>query len=255
MSDMLSGKKGLVVGIANDGSIAWGCARAFRDHGAELAVTFLNEKTRIYVQPLAKQLDAPICMPLDVTSELQQRALFDMIGERWGKLDFILHSIAFAPKADLHGRVVDSSSAGFGTAMDISCHSLMRLVKSAEPLMKHGGAVLTMSYYGAEKVVKNYNIMGPVKAALEASVKYLAAELGSRHIRVNALSPGPVRTRAASGLTDFDQLMEQAAKRAPLHQLVTIEQIGEIAAFLVSDRAQQVTGQIIYVDAGYNTAA
>lgn len=255
MSDMLSGKKGLVVGIANNESIAWGCARAFRDHGAELAVTFLNEKAKTYVQPLAEKLEAPICMPLDVTSESQQQALFDAIGERWGKLDFILHSIAFAPKADLHGRVVDSSSAGFGTAMDISCHSLMRLAKSAEPLMKHGGSVLTMSYYGAEKVVKNYNIMGPVKAALEASVKYLAVELGSHHIRVNALSPGPVRTRAASGLTDFDQLMEQAAKKAPLYQLVTIEQIGEMAAFLVSDRAQQVTGQIIYVDAGYNTTS
>lgn len=254
MSDMLSGKKGLVVGIANRESIAWGCAKAFRDHGADVAVTFLNEKAKTYVQPLAEILEAPICMPLDVTSETQQQALFDAIEERWGKLDFILHSIAFAPKADLHGRVIDSSSQGFGIAMDISCHSLMRLAKCAEPLMKHGGSVLTMSYYGAEKVVKNYNIMGPVKAALEASVKYLAVELGSHHIRVNALSPGPVRTRAASGLTDFDQLMEQAAKRAPLYQLVTIEQIGEMAAFLVSDRAQQVTGQVIYVDSGYNTS-
>lgn len=254
MSDMLNGKKGLVVGIANNESIAWGCAKAFRDHGAELAVTYLNDKAKAYVEPLAEQLEAPICMPLDVTSETQQNALFDAIAKEWGRLDFILHSIAFAPKADLVGRVVDSSSEGFATAMDVSCHSLMRLAKSAEPLMKDGGSVLTMSYYGAEKVVKNYNIMGPVKAALETSVMYLAVELGSQRIRVNALSPGPVRTRAASGLTDFDVLMEQAAKKAALYQLVTIDQIGEMAAFLVSDRALQVTGQIIYVDAGYNTA-
>ena len=169
-------------------------------------------------------------MPLDVTDPAQQQALFDAISSRWGRLDFILHSIAFAPKSDLHGRVVDSSSGGFATAMDVSCHSLMRLGKSAEPLRTDGGSILTMSYYGAERVVKNYNIMGPVKAALEASVKYLAAELGSQKIRVNALSPGPVRTRAASGLTDFDKLMEQAALKAPLFQLVTIEQIGEMAA-------------------------
>jgi len=252
---MLENKKGLVVGIANSESIAWGCARAFRSHGADLAVTWLNAKAEAYVQPLADQLDAKLSMPLDVTSDAQQQTLFDAITAKWGKLDFILHSIAFAPKADLQGRVVDSSSTGFASAMDISCHSLMRLARSAEPLMKDGGCILTMSFYGAEKVVKNYSIMGPVKAALETSVKYLAAELGKSRIRVNALSTGPVHTRAASGLTDFDQLMEQAAKRAPLYQLVTIDQIGEMAAFLVSDRAQQVTGQVVYVDAGYNSTS
>lgn len=255
MNKLLEGKKGLVVGIANNDSIAWGCAKAFHDHGAELAVTYLNDKSKSYVQPLAEQLDAPIFMKLDVTSEQEQSALFEKITNKWGKLDFLLHSVAFAPKSDLHGRVVDSSSAGFTQAMDISCHSLMRLAKSAEPLMTNGGSILTMSFYGAEKVVKNYNLMGPVKAALEASVKYLAVELGQEHIRVNALSPGPVKTRAASGLADFDCLMEDAANTAPLHQLVTLDQIGEMAAFLVSDNAKQVTGQTIYVDAGYNIAS
>lgn len=249
---MLAGKKGLVIGIANDASIAWGCAKAFHDHGAEVAVTYQNEKAKTYVEPLANTLESPIFMKLDVTKPEEQDALFSTIQEKWGKLDFLLHSIAFAPKEDLQGRVVDSSSEGFCQAIDISCHSLMRLAKASEPLMKDGGSILTMSYYGAEKVVTHYNLMGPVKAALESSVKYLSAELGKQHIRVNALSTGPVKTRAASGLTDFDKLMEEAAREAPLYQLVTLEQIGEMAAFLVSDNAKQVTGQTIYVDAGYN---
>jgi enoyl-[acyl-carrier protein] reductase I len=248
----LHGKRGLVVGIANDASIAWGCARAFRAHGAELAVTWLNDKARSHVEPLADLLEAPIRLPLDVTRPEQMAALFKEIEQRWGRLDFLLHSIAFAPKADLQGRLVNSSREGFLTAMDVSCHSLMRLAAAAEPLMTDGGSILTMSYYGAEKVVTHYNLMGPVKAALEASVKYLAAELGAQGIRVNALSPGPIKTRAASGLADFDRLMEQAAQRAALHQLVTLEQIGEMAAFLASDHTRQVTGQTIYVDAGYN---
>lgn len=252
MNTMLSGKKGLIVGIANEASIAWGCAAAFRAHGAELAVTYLNEKAEPHVRPLAVKLDAPICMKLDVTQPAEQEALFAAIEQQWGRLDFLLHAVAFAPKADLNGRVTDSSAAGFAQAMDVSCHSLIRLCKSAEPLMVDGGSVLTLSYYGAEKVVTNYNIMGPVKAALESSVRYLAVELGAQKIRVNALSAGPVKTRAASGLTDFDKLMEEAAARAPLHQLVTIQQIGEMAAFLASDSAQTVTGQTIYVDAGFN---
>lgn len=249
---MLDGKKGLIVGIANDASIAWGCAKAFHDKGGELAVTYLNDKAKPHVQPLAEQLDAPIFMPLDVTRPEQQEALFAEIAEKWGKLDFLLHSIAFAPKEDLQGRVVDSSSEGFKAAMDVSCHSLIRLAKAAEPLMKDGGSILTLSYYGAEKVVANYNLMGPVKAALEASMKYLAVDLGKSGIRVNAMSTGPVKTRAASGLADFDRLMEEAAAKAPLHQLVALEQIGEMAAFLASDNAKQVSGQVIYVDAGYN---
>jgi enoyl-[acyl-carrier protein] reductase I len=249
---LLAKKKGLVVGITNDASLAWGCAKAFRDHGAELAVTYLNDKAKTHVQPLAKKLNASICMKLDVTQPTEQDALFAAITKQWGRLDFLLHSIAYAPKSDLQGRVVDSTSAGFTQAIDISCHSLLRLTKAAEPLMKEGGSILTMSYYGAEKVVTHYNLMGPVKAALESCVKYLSCELGNQHIRVNALSTGPVKTRAASGLTDFDKLMQEAADKAPLHQLITLEQIGEMATFLVSDNAKQVTGQTIYVDAGYN---
>lgn len=254
MSTLLAGKKGLIVGIANEDSIAWGCADRCHAHGAELAVTYLNEKAKPYVAPLAEQLEAPVFMPLDVTCPDQQEALFEAVEKKWGHLDFLLHSIAFAPKEDLQGRVTDSSREGFQTAMDISCHSLMRLTRAAQPLMREGGSILTMSYYGAERVIESYNLMGPVKAALEASVRYMAAELGKQHIRVNALSPGPVKTRAASGLSHFDTLMEKAASRAPLHQLVTLDQIGEMAAFLCSDRAQQITGQTLYVDAGYNIA-
>jgi enoyl-[acyl-carrier protein] reductase I len=248
----MSGLKGLIVGVANEHSIAWGCAKVLHESGAELAITYQNEKAKTYVQPLVEIIFSPIFMPLDVTDEAQFEQLFEVIKSTWGRLDFIIHSIAFAPKADLHGRVVDSSREGFMIAMDISCHSLTRLAKAAESLMTNGGAIITMSYYGAEKVVKNYNLMGPVKAALEASVRYLAVELGSKNIRVNALSPGPVKTRAASGLTDFDLLMEKAANEAPLSQLVTIEAIGEVTAFLISNEARFITGQIIYVDGGYN---
>ncbi|TWU24781.1 enoyl-ACP reductase FabI [Bythopirellula polymerisocia] len=252
MNQLLGGKTGLVVGIANDASIAWGCTKAFRNYGAELAITYLNEKAKQYVQPLAEDVSAPIFLPLDVTQSSQQLALFEAIANTWGRLDFLLHSIAFAPKTDLQGRLTDTSREGFMTAMDISCHSLIRLINSAEPFMKQVGSILTLSYYGATKVVTNYNLMGPVKAALESSVRYLAAELGSEAIRVNALSPGPVKTRAASGLTEFDSLMQEAAEKAPLNQIVTLDQIGEMAAFLVSDKARQVTGQVVYVDAGYN---
>jgi enoyl-[acyl-carrier protein] reductase I len=248
----MTGLKGLIVGIANDHSIAWGCAKVLHETGAELAITYQNEKTKNYVEPLVARISSPIFMPLDVTNEEQLDRLFQTIKTDWGSLDFLIHAIAFAPKADLQGRVVDSSRDGFMVAMDISCHSLIRLAKAAEPLMTNGGSIITMSYYGAEKVVSHYNLMGPVKAALETSVRYLAMELGSKNIRVNTISPGPVSTRAASGLTDFDQLMEQAAKEAPLHQLVTIDAIGEAAAFLISGKARYITGQVIYVDGGYN---
>jgi enoyl-[acyl-carrier protein] reductase I len=248
----LEGKKGLVVGIANEHSIAWGCARAFRAFGAELAITYLNDKAKPYVEPLAKQLDAPLFLPLDVQVEGQMEATFAAIGERWGRLDFALHSIAFAPKEDLHGRVVDCSRAGFLQAMDVSCHSFIRMARLAEPLMKDGGALFTMSYYGAEKVVENYNLMGPVKAALEASARYLAAELGPKGIRVHAISPGPLNTRAASGITHFDDLLNQAAARAPSRSLVTIEDVGFATAALATDAARLITGDTIYIDGGYH---
>ncbi|CZG41157.1 TPA: enoyl-ACP reductase FabI [Legionella pneumophila] len=251
----MENKKGLIVGIANEHSIAWGCGKVLHEAGAELAITYQNEKTKSYVQPLAEKVSSPIVMPLDVTDKAQSDGLFQKIKDCWGRLDFVIHAIAFAPKTDLQGRVVDCSKDGFMMAMDISCHSLIRLAKAAEPLMVDGGSIITMSYYGAEKVVKNYNLMGPVKAALETSVHYLAMELGSKKIRVNAISPGPINTRAASGLSDFDKLMEKAAKEAPLHQLVTIEAIGEAASFLVSDKASSITGQVLYVDGGYNIKA
>jgi enoyl-[acyl-carrier protein] reductase I len=247
--------RGLIVGMANDQSLAWGCAEALRADGAELAVTFQGNKARPHVEPLAQALGAPIFLPLDVTAPEQMEALFTEIAARWGRLDFLLHSVAFAPKQDLHGRVVDSSVEGFTKAMDVSCHSLIRLARFAEPLMAEGGSILTMSFYGSEKVVPGYGLMGPVKAALEASVRYLADELGPTGIRVNALSTGPVRTRAASGLSHLDELIRLAAEKAPLHQLVTIEQIGHMAAFLLGPKARFVTGQTIYVDSGYNSVS
>lgn len=249
---LLDGKRGLVVGIANERSIASGCAQAFHREGAELAVTYLNEKARPFAQPVAEALDAEIFMPLDVTADAEMDALFEAIASSWGRLDFILHSVAYCPKDDLHGNVLDCSREGFSAAMDISVHSFMRLARRARPLMQNGGCLLTVSYYGAEKVVDHYNVMGPVKAALESTVKYMAAELGPEGIRVNALSPGPLMTRAASGIAHFDALIDEARARAPQQRLVTIEDVGNMAAGLVSDAARNVTGNISYVDAGYH---
>lgn len=248
----LTGKKGLVVGIANEHSIAWGAARALHAAGAELAVTWLNDKARPWVEPLAKQLDAPVQMTLDVEQPGQLEAVFETLAQQWGTLDFVLHSIAFAPKDDLHGRVTDSSREGFLRAMDISCHSFVRMARLAEPLMPHGGSLLTMSYLGADEVVDRYGLMGPVKAALESSVRYLAAELGPAGIRVNAISPGPLATRAASGIAHFDQLLAEAAQRAPLRRLVDIDDVGALCVFLAGDGARAITGDTLYVDAGYH---
>ena len=252
MAGALQGKKGLVVGVANDKSIAWGCARALRDAGAELALTWFNDKARPHVEPLAQQLQAPITLPLDVDQAGQMEAVFDAIAQRWGQLDFVLHSIAFAPKSDLHGRVVDSSREGFARAMDISCHSFARMAHLAEPLMPQGGSLMTMSYVGAEEVIPGYGLMGPVKAALEASTRYLAAELGPKGIRVNAISPGPLATRAASGIPDFDALLQEAVQRAPLRRLVDIDEVGALCTFLAGDGAKAITGSTLYVDAGYH---
>lgn len=248
----LNGKKGLVVGIANNKSIAYGCAKAFNICGAELAVTYLNEKAEPHVRPLAELLAAPLVLPLDVEQDDQLAAVFSAIEQKWGKLDFLLHSIAFAPKEDLHGRVVDCSRQGFLRAIDISCHSFIRMAKLAEPLMKDGGSLLTMSYLGADEVVDNYGMMGPVKAALQASTRYLATELGPKGIRVHAISPGPLATRAASGIAHFDDLMKDAVERAPLHRLVSIDDVGALAAYLCSDVAKTLTGGTIYIDGGYN---
>jgi len=246
----LAGKRGLVVGIANEHSLAWGCAQHYRAAGAELAVTWLNEHARPYVEPLAKQIEASIMLPLDVEQDGQLEAVFAAIEEKWGQLDFLLHSIAFAPKADLQGRVVDCSRAGFARAMDISCHSLLRMSRLAEPLMRAGGSIVTLSYLGAEEVIANYGLMGPVKAALESAVRYLAAELGPAGIRVNAVSPGPIQTRAASGIAHFDALLADAVKRAPLRRLVDHADVGALCTFLAGDAARAITGDILLIDAG-----
>jgi enoyl-[acyl-carrier protein] reductase I len=251
----LANKRGLVVGIANDQSIAYGCAEAFHAAGAELAVTYLNEKAKPHVAPLAESLESPIFMPCDVRNPGELEAVYERIAKEWGQLDFVLHSIAFAPKDDLYARVTDCTREGFAMAMDVSCHSFIRMAKLAEPLMKHGGTMLTVTFYGSSKVVDHYNLMGPVKAALESSVQYLAAELGPKGIRVHALSPGPLKTRAASGIDRFDELLERAKERAPAHQLVSIEDVGALAAFLVGDHAKSLTGNIEYIDGGYHMVA
>ena len=252
---VLAGTKALVVGVANDQSIAYGCAKAFRTAGAELGVTWLNDKARPYVEPLAKELEASITAPLDVSVPGQLEAVFDLIREKWGRLDILVHSIAFAPKQDLQGGLLDCSAEGFAKAMDISCHSFVRMAKLAAPLMTDGGTLFAMSYYGANRVVPNYNVMGPVKAALEASCRYLAHELGPQGIRVHAISPGPLKTRAASGLKDFDLLLNEAAHKAPVGELVDIMDVGFTCAYLATPFARRVTGGTVYVDGGANIVA
>jgi enoyl-[acyl-carrier protein] reductase I len=251
----LKGQKALVVGIANDQSIAWGCARAFRAQGADLAATWLNAKAERFVRPLAEEVGAEIMAPLDVSQPGQMEALFDLIGDRWGRLDTVLHSIAFAPRDDLHGRVVDCSAEGFALAMDVSVHSFLRMVRLAEPLMPQGGCCLSVSFFGSSRVVRHYNMMGPVKAALESAVRYAAAELGEKGIRVHALSPGPLKTRAASGIDQFDELLATATDRAPTQALATIEDVGAMAAFLASPEARNMTGGVHDIDGGFSITA
>ena len=249
---LLEGKRGLIVGIANENSIAWGCAKAFRAFGAELAVTYLNDKAKKYVEPLAEALEAPIVMPLDVNVAGEMEAVFARIGREWGKLDFVVHSIAFSPKEALQGRVVDVSRDGFLTTMDVSCWTFIRMAHLAEPLMRQGGTLFTMTYYGSQMVVENYNIMGVAKAALESAVRYLAAELGPKGIRVHAISPGPLATRAASGIPEFDALLDKAKAKAPARSLVSIEDVGVATAFLAHDAARLITGETLYIDGGYH---
>jgi enoyl-[acyl-carrier protein] reductase I len=249
---ILKEKKALVVGVANDSSIAYGCAKAFGELGAKLAITYLNDKAKDYVAPLARELGAEILAPLDVSRPGELEALFDGIRTQWGRLDLLVHSIAFAPKEDLQGGLLDCSAEGFAKAMDVSCHSFVRMARLAAPLMTEGGAMFAMSYHGAQKVVPNYNVMGPVKAALEASCRYLAYELGAKDIRVHAVSPGPLKTRAASGLKDFDLLLNEAAQRAPLGELIDITDVGYAVAYLATPYARRVTGSTLYVDGGLN---
>jgi enoyl-[acyl-carrier protein] reductase I len=251
----LAGKKGLIIGMANEKSIAHGCARVMRSWGADLAITFLNERAEPFVRPLAMALDSPLIMPCDVEIAGQMEAVFEAIRTNWGRLDFALHAVASAPKEDLHGRVTDCSAAGFSRAMDVSCHSFIRMAKLSEPLMTQGGTLLTVSYYGGQKVVEHYNIMGPVKAALEAVVRSLATELGPQGIRVHALSPGPILTRAASGIENFGELLEKTARMLPMPHMVTIDEVGSVAAGLVSDWARGMTGNVVFIDGGCHVLA
>ena len=252
---VLKGRKALVVGIANEYSIAYGCAKAFRELGADVAITYLNEKAKRFVEPLAGALEAPIFMPLDVSQAGELETVFERISREWGRLDILVHSIAWAPKDDLAGGLLDCTADGFGKAIDISCHSFIRMAKLAAPLMKEGGAMFAMSYHGAQKVVANYNVMGPVKAALEAACRYLAYELGPRGIRVHAISPGPLKTRAASGLKDFDLMLNDAVERAPVGELVDIMDVGFACAYLATPFARRITGSTVYVDGGVNIMA
>ena len=246
----LSGRKGLVIGIANERSLAWPAALHFRQAGAELAITYVNERTKTHVTPLAARLEAPIVLPCDVKAPQELDAVFDAIAERWGKLDFILHAIGSVPPADLHGRLTDCSAGGFSEAMAVSVHSLIRMAHLSEPLMTDGGSVITLSYLGGERVVENYNVMGPVKAALEATVRYLAHELGPSNIRVNAISAGPVLTRAASGLTGFSGLLEATKRAAPLLRNIEADEVGRTALLFASDYTSGITGEVLHVDAG-----
>jgi enoyl-[acyl-carrier protein] reductase I len=246
---LLSGKNILVTGVADENSIAWGCAQAFHAMGAEVALSYRNERDQAAVTALAERLGAP-SLPLDVSVDGQMAALFEALRARWGTLHAALHSIAFAPKADLHGPLSQCSRAGFLKAMDTSVYSFIEMARLAAPLMSEGGTLFTMSYHGAHRVVENYNVMGPAKAALEASVRYLAHELGPRGIRVHAISPGPIRTRAASGIADFDELISAAATRAPAGTIAGIEDVGYATAMLAADAARLLTGSTLYVDGG-----
>ena len=247
---VLSGRKGLVIGIANDRSLAWPAALHFRQAGAELAVTFLNERARPHVAPLAARIEAPIVLPCDVNVPHELESVFEAIAERWGRLDFILHAVGSVPPADLHGRLTDCSAEGFSEAMIVSVHSLIRMAHLAEPLMTGGGSLITLSYLGGERVVENYNVMGPVKAALEATVRYLAHELGPTNIRVNAISAGPVLTRAASGLTGFAGLLDATARAAPLRRNIQADEVGRAALLFAGDYTSGITGEVLHVDAG-----
>ncbi|MGL1832864.1 enoyl-ACP reductase FabI [Rhodocyclaceae bacterium SMB388] len=253
----LEGKIGLITGIANEKSISTGVAEACADAGAKLVITYQNEKTRAFIEPVLHRLRVEDVHLLDVTRPETLTRVRDEIATKYGKLDFAIHSMAFAKRDDLHGRVVDTSPDGFALAMDVSTHSFVRLAHALEPLMEKagGGSLVTMTYLGSEKVIPNYGVMGLCKAALEAATRYMAAELGQKNIRVNAVSPGPLMTRAASGIAGFDGLMAAAVERSPMHRLVTPEDIGALTAFLVSDAGRLISGGVHFVDAGYNIMA
>ena len=251
-SNILAGKRGLVMGVANNRSIAWGIARAARAAGAELAFTYQGDALEKRVRPLAAELDAAVVGHCDVTDPASIDAVFTEVERLWGKLDFVVHCIAFSDKDELTGRYVDTSEGNFTKSMLISCYSFTAVTQRAEKLMTEGGSLLTLSYYGAEKWMPHYNVMGVAKAALEASVRYLAADLGEKNIRVNAISAGPIKTLAASGIGDFRYILKWNEYNSPLRRTVTIEEVGETAAFLLSPMGRGITGEILHVDAGYH---
>jgi enoyl-[acyl-carrier protein] reductase I len=250
----LKGRTALIVGVANENSLAWWAAKHFHQAGADIAMTYLNDKAKPFVAPLAEQLGAQVFLPCDVSKQGDLERVFAEIGAKYGKLDIVFHAIAWARKEDLHGRLTDCSAEGFSESMSISCHSFIRMARLAEPMMPSGGSLMTLSYFGAEKVVDHYNVMGPVKAALEASVRYLAHELGPKGIRVNAISAGPVKTRAASGIAHFDELIEEAARRAPLRRAIDACEVGRVSLLLASEYGAAVTGEVVHVDAGYHVS-
>jgi enoyl-[acyl-carrier protein] reductase I len=250
----LKGRKALVVGVANSDSLAWWAAQHFRSAGADLAMTYLNDKAKVHVEPLAEELGAQFLLKCDVAVPDELEAVFETLKQAWGHVDIVFHAVAWARKDDLHGRLTDCSAEGFAESMLVSCHSFIRMARLAEPLMQNGGSLITLSYYGAEKVVDHYNVMGPVKAALEASVRYLAHELGPKGIRVNAISAGPIRTRAASGIEHFDEILTESAAKAPLRRTVDGCEVGRVSVLLASDYGASITGEIVHADAGFHVA-
>ena len=248
----MEGKRGLILGLANNRSIAWGIAKSCRDHGAQLGFTYQGEALKKRVEPLAQDLDGEVFGHCDVTDPASMDAVFDAIAERWGSLDFLVHAVAFSDKDELTGRYVDTSAENFDRSMHISVYSLTALVQRAEKLMNDGGSILTLTYYGAEKVMPHYNVMGVAKAALEASVRYLAVDLGPQNIRVNALSAGPIKTLAASGIGDFRYILKWNEYNSPLRKTVSIDEVGDAAVYLLSPLSRGVTGEVHHVDSGYH---
>ncbi|RCL00896.1 MAG: enoyl-[acyl-carrier protein] reductase I [Candidatus Tokpelaia sp. JSC189] len=251
-NSLLRGKHGLILGLANSRSIAWGIAKVGHHAGAQIAFTYQGEPMRRRVEPLAQELGGFVCGHCDVTDPASIDAVFEIITKKWGRLDFLVHAIGFSDKDELTGRFVDTSQANFEMTMNVSVYSLTAISRRAEKLMTDGGSILTLTYYGAEKVMPNYNVMGVAKAALEASVKYLAVDLGPKNIRVNAISAGPIKTLAASGIGDFRYILKWNEYNAPLRRLITIEEIGDVALYFLSDLSKSVTGEVHHADAGYH---
>ncbi|WP_045222197.1 enoyl-ACP reductase FabI [Desulfonatronum thioautotrophicum] len=249
---LVSGKKALIFGVANDRSIAYAIAKIFKDQGASIALNYVNDAIRKRVEPISEELGGEFIFPCDVTNDAEITSAAEIVAEKWGGVDILVHSVAFANREDLAGRYVDTSRAGFALALDVSCYSLVALCRAFEPKMSEGGSVMALSYYGAEKVIPNYNVMGVAKASLEASVRYLSVDMGERGVRVNAISSGPLKTLASSGISGMKQIFKHVEERAPLKRNVTQEDAAGLALFLASDFSTCITGETIYVDAGYN---